>query len=141
MSDPCLFGWAASEVVRVIKLCDEFIKAYSNGPSGASNDFKQLYEHVERFKNILKKLKDELDKQDTKGYIDWDAIYETFEQCRALSKGYSVYSRPRDQRGTAERLVATSKYMWSGKDAVKELCSRLEWHIKYVTMYLQLVCM
>jgi hypothetical protein len=141
MSDPCLFGWAATEVVKVIKICDEFIKAYSNGPSGAAKDIEQLYAIVRNFKAILEDLKDELNDQDTKVYIEWDAINNTFTRCRAIFKKYGLYFKPTEQRGTPQRLLSTAQYLWDGKDTVQDVCRSLEGHSKYVMMYLQLLTM
>lgn len=141
MSDPCLFGWAATEVFKVIKLCDEFIKAYSNGPSGAPVVIEKLYATVKTFRTILENLKKELNEQDTKAYIDWDAISKTFIRCHGIFKKYGFVFKPTEQRGVFERLWGTSQYIWDGKDTVEEVNRALERDAKYVMMYLQLLTM
>ncbi len=138
MTDPCLFGWSASEAVNLIKLCDAFTKAYSNGPQGAAQHFTNLKAQVTAFKEILKRLEHELER-DAKIYIGWDAINDTLKKCQTLFDGYSVYSKPKEERNPIKRGKATAKYIWDGRDEVNRLCKALEGHSQYILMYLNLL--
>lgn len=136
MSDPCLFGWSASEAVNLIKLCDAFIKAYSDGPKGAAQHFENLKTEVTAFKAILETLEYGLEKEDYKIYIGWDAINDTLGRCQAVFEGYLVYLRPKEKRGSIDKGKATAKYIWEGRDEVNSLCRALDGHSKYIMMYL-----
>lgn len=135
-----MFGWAAIEVVKIIKVCDNLIKAYSNGPRGARAHFENLQGQVQSCKKILCELKDELENQDTKVYIRLNDIKTTLEQCEILFNGAAaVYSKPERERTVLGKAGAAIAYTWDGQDELRHLSRKLDSHETSIMLYLQLL--
>ncbi|KAL5324709.1 hypothetical protein ACEPPN_009257 [Leptodophora sp. 'Broadleaf-Isolate-01'] len=139
MGDP-MYGWAATEVITIIRICDKLIKAYSNGPGGAQRHFEHVQGQVQSCKKTLCELTEELESQDTKVYIRLKDIKSTLERCEALFNGAAaVYWKEEKDRKTRERLSAAIAYTWDGQAELDHLSRELEGHMTYVVVYLQLL--
>lgn len=139
MGDP-MFGWAAIEVVAIIRVCDKLIKADSNGPGGAQRHFEYVQGQVVSCKKTLCELTDELESQDTRVYIRLTDIKRTLERCEALFNGAAaVYWKEEEDRTVKGKFVAAVSYVWDGQAELDHLSRVLEGHMTYVVVYLQLL--
>lgn len=140
MGDP-MFGWAAIEVIKVIRLCNQLIVAYKDGPDGARSHFENFREQVRSCKAILEDITEELESQDTKIYIGLSSLTTTLEDCLSLlNKGFAnVYSKPKNEGTIPRKAVGAVVYLWSGQEDLNRLSRSLGVHIKYISVFLQLV--
>lgn len=136
-----MFGWAALEVVKVIRACNHFAIAYRDGPDGARAHFTHIQEQTENCKAILEDIKEEIESQDKRIYIGFKSLNDTLTECTQMfdHESSKLYFKPTTESTVVRKAVGAVKYMWSGQEDLNRISKTLESQIKYIGVWLQLI--
>jgi hypothetical protein len=129
-----MFGWSGQDVVTLIQICDRFIKAYGDGPEGASTDLKVFKQQVELCRTILNFIQEKLQKPEREFFelfelfLKPDSLMDTLDQCDKISNENELLKEKGEQK-MRSKVTATVKYLWSDGSQVQKLSENLKRHV------------
>ncbi len=130
------FGWATTELIKLVKICDNFRRAYSDGGESAAAHLAHLNSQVEALKRVLMELEGVLEEQDTKVYIAYDSIQATIKRFGTFTNKLPVYLQSESERTILQRLQGAAKYIWHAKEEANAICTLLQIHTNQISLYL-----
>ena len=131
-----VIGWSTTEARKLISLCNEFRKAYSDSGHGASRHLSDLSARLEQFKAVLEQLEGQVILHNSKVFINYTSIENTLKECKTFFQKHPMYIKAPEERSKWEQYQCTVEYVLSAKSEVDKLCKMVESHYHSIATYL-----
>jgi hypothetical protein len=128
-----------SDARKLLGLCNDFRKAYSDGGQGASRHLSDLNGKAEELQAVLEQLEDI--SQDSKLSINYALVESVLKDCKTFFEKHPAFLKAPGEGSTWEKYNSTVEYAVSAKKELEILCTILESNYCELKTYLKSVQM
>ena len=124
------YGWGATEIVGILKLCEKVLLLYMPGPHSAIDQYRLLYQDLQSFKSSFSRFTEQIaaSRQARTGDEPYPLPIECHEVHKTVQLCKQFFKKARFDTSRIARAVAAIQHIVYDGELASELRGRLSRH-------------